>query len=211
MDTGNRVNLWTRPLVFSFFLYLKAALYMFIYYGGVNFVALSESLAFAGGILIGASFVLSTLSYFFDFMDSKLKYRKQLGLLGYYFALAYSITLLIRNRDWYIGHWRESFIQPEALLGLSARAILTMMAIISGNWAVKILGSHWRTLLRTGYIAYVFLIVRALLVEGDMWREWLVTQTTVAPPRLMLTVFALMVIYARIGLEIALRYRHHDS
>jgi DMSO/TMAO reductase YedYZ heme-binding membrane subunit len=207
MDHMDRITLWIHTIVFAIIMYVLAVGYGILYQGVLDAAVLSEAFAFSGGILIGCSFVLSSVTYFFNFLDSKLKYRKMLGLVGYYIALAYSLTLLLRNLDLYWNHPTTSLLQPEALLGLSAMAIFTFMAVISGNWAVKLLGTSWRAWLRTGYIAYLLLVIRAFSIEGEMWRSWAMTRETVPSLRLVLTVFALMVIYARIGLEIALRLK----
>ncbi|MEP7166587.1 MAG: hypothetical protein ABI758_01250 [Candidatus Woesebacteria bacterium] len=200
-------HLWRNTILFAGLIYALSSVYGVLYVQTISIAVCSEALAFTAGILIGSSFVLSSLTYFFNFMDTKLKYRKQLGLLGYYVALAYSITLFLRNVDHYGTHASTSLGTREALLGLSAMAILSMMAIISGNWAIKLLGNRWRMLLRTGYIAYILLIIRAFIIEGGSWRQWAFSFMSLPPPRLILSIFALIVIYARIGLEIALRLK----
>lgn len=128
-----------------------------------------------------------------------------LGIVGYFFALIYAITLVLRDPIRYWSNLPMTAMEAEALLGLSAMAILTLMAVISGQWAVRLFTTWWRPLLRLGYIAYLLLVIRALILEGAIWQEWSRTFATVPPPRLLLTLFALCVIFLRIALEVGIR------
>ncbi len=204
MKITDNTWLWIRSILFTLAMYGLLFAYVVAYQKRITLATFSESFAFTGGILIGLSFALSGLTYFFNIWDSKLRYRKQLGLLGYYFALAHSLTLLWRFPR-YIQEIPQAYLNPEALLGLTAMAIWTFMAIISANWAMRVLGRNWRRALRLGYIAYGLLVIRAYLILGDTWREWLSDPVTLPHPRLLLTCFALAVILLRVLLEVALR------
>lgn len=201
----SKLGLWLRSLLTAMIFYGIGVLYIPLYRGVFDLHGMSEALAFAGGILLGSSFALSGMSYFFNFLDSKLKYRKSLGLLGYYLAFGYSLTLIFRFPDQYWRNLLTTIWEPQALLGLSAMAILSISAIASTNWATRKLGVYFRPVLRTGYIAYALLITRAILVEGDIWMSWIVKLDTLPPPRLLLSIFAFYVIVLRIFLEISIR------
>ncbi len=205
MNVLDRLILWLSVIVFAQFLHGVGVAYGVLFRGELTTAVLSEALAFAGGVLIGLSFALSGLSYYLNIFDGFLKYRKFLGLVGYYLALIYSITLLFRFPEKYNLLDSLSFLTVESILGLSAMGIFTFMAIISGTWAVKRFGKTWRSYLRLGYVAYTLLIIRAVIVEGSMWSEWWTLKATVPPPRLLLSCFAIAVILLRIALEISLR------
>lgn len=211
MNNPSTRPLWIHALLMAVLFYALAVGYNFLYWQEFRIASLSESLAFAGGILIGGSFALSGITYFWDFLDTHLKYRKYLGLVGYYLALAYSVTLVFRFPDRYLSNFFTTLFQFEALTGLAAMAIFTMMAIISGNWAVKILGGSWRPLLRLGYLAYLLLILRAFNIEGGAWWSWATQLNGLPPARLLLTIFALLVIDLRIILEICLRLEKREA
>lgn len=203
---------WIKVILFTLFLYSLVLTYSYFYSDGIGFAQISESLAGTGGLLIGTSFALSGMSYFFNFLDRDLKYRKQLGVTGYFYALAYSITLLIRFPEKYNIFQPNFLLEAEAVFGLIAMAILTTMAIVSINSAVKVLGPVlWRRILRSGYLAYFFLIVRAYLVEADLWSQWLSTFDTLPPPRLILTIFAIGVLILRFCMELSLRVHRQNS
>jgi DMSO/TMAO reductase YedYZ heme-binding membrane subunit len=201
----NAFLMWLKTDMFGCLVFLVGLGYMYLYRGTIDVAVLSENLALTGGILIGLSFALSGITFFYNFLDSKLKYRKYIGLLGYYFAVAYTITLIVRFPDLYWNQLPVSVLTWEALLGITAMAILSFMAIISQNWAALRLGKHWRPLLRLGYLAYAVLILRAIIIEAPGWSLWAESFKTVPPPRLLLTIYALLVILLRVVLEIALQ------
>ncbi len=207
MKPPDITTLWLQTFVFAVALYGFSVVYSVLYLGELSFVGLSESVAFTSGILIGCSFALSGLSFFLDVFDTKLKYRKMLGITGYFCALTYSISLFFRDTDRYWTNLSSSLKDIDVLLGLGAMAILTFMALISSNWAVKMFGKNWRTLLRAGYIAYLLLIIRAFYLEEAIWTQWFLSRNSLAPPRLVLTFFALLVLYLRVFLEFGIRLK----
>ncbi|MEX0896010.1 MAG: ferric reductase-like transmembrane domain-containing protein [Patescibacteria group bacterium] len=195
-------SLWLRSTLFAAALLVVSLIYSFAHTGSLNIALVSDGTAFTAGILIGCSFVLSSLSYFFDFLDSKLKYRKQIGILGYYFALVHIVTIFIRFPDTYIHNFPSWMARPDAILGILAMFILTYMAIISTDYGTHKAGKYFRPLLRTGYIAYGLLVVRAYLIQNETWFEWLNTLDSLPPPRLILTIFAIGVISLRIIMQL---------
>lgn len=190
---------WLHAIFIAVVLFIFLLSYNLLYRQGQWLVSFSESLAASGGFLIGFSFIVAPLSYFFDFADKELRYRKYLGLVGYFFALLYSFSLQIRFPDRYFYGLFDSLLFVEVILGLMAMTIFTVMAMISNAWGTKVLGGKlWRSVLRLGYVAYFLLIVRAYLIEHQIWVEWINTLQGLPPPRLVLSVFAGVVILARI-------------
>lgn len=204
--------LWLETWLATALFYWMSVGYASLVVGRLSPAVLSESLAFTGGVLIGCSFLLSSLSYFYNLFDPLLRYRKYAGLTGYYLALAYAGTLVLRFPERYGWGLSQTILESEVILGLIAMAIFTLMALISGNWAVKRLGKYWRQFLRTGYIAYGVLIIRAVLIEGDLWWAWIRSLSGLPTPRLLLSLFALMVIGFRLALSFSLwRQRRHST
>lgn len=204
-------KMWRNSIFWGIVLYLLVVTYVWRYTDTFSLEVLSNAAAGTGGILIGTSFALSGLSYFFNIFDSKLQYRKYLGLLGYYFALAYAISLLFRFPDRYITHFSATIFETQALLGITAMIILTCMMCISHQYWMKLLGKHWRPLLRVGYLAYGLLVVRAALLEHAMWRAWLLEPDGLPPMRLLLSTFAVCVIALRLVMEVKMLLSPHPA
>lgn len=197
---------WWQTILFAVVIFVCGIGYNILYRGFVG-ASFSEALALTAGVLIGLSFALSGLTYYFDFLDTKLKYRKYLGLVGFYIAVIYTITLVVRFPERYWQNMASTAFTFEAVTGILAMAIFTFMAVISGNWAIKRLGKNWRPLLRVGYLAYFLLILRAFAIEGTIWANWLQELNSVPPPRLLLTIFAIGVILLRVALAISLKFK----
>ncbi len=189
-------SLWVSLLTFLFFFCYVLALD-----GNFSLASFSKMVAGTSGFLLAYSFSLSTLGYYFNFLDSKVIYRKYLGLMGYFFALGYSIMLLFVDPNRYFYGFFENFWSADFLLGLAAMAILTVMALISNNSALKLLGpKRWRSILRLGYLAFFLLVIRGIILEGDQWLAWLVSGTGLPPVRLLLSVVAIFVIFTHYSL-----------
>lgn len=202
-------RLWYRSIFFTGIVFGVFVLYSLLYTGDVSVLMLSRAVAGTGGTLIGLSFVLSSICYFFDFADTKIGYRKYLGLIGYFFALTYSFMLLYVDPDRYFFGFFRNIISADFILGLTAMMIFTGMAVISNNsMMMKIGPTRWRVLLRFGYLAYGLLVIRALILDQYEWGLWLTTFATLPPPRLLLSIFAITVIGMRLAVVISKALSH---
>ena len=202
----NEKKLWINTFIFSLFILLGTSIYLFFQRGQFNANMINNSIANASMILIGLSFALSGLCYFWDFVDSKIIYRKYLGLIGFAFALAHIfLAFFIFSEKFPYPQWYLSNIW-SVITALIAILIFTMMAFISNKYAIHELGGlNWRRLLRVGYIAYVFVIIHITLLSYPWWVRWLTTFNTILPPlSLIIVLFALFVIVLRIALLIAI-------
>lgn len=199
-------KMWAVPIVIAVLLLVIFNTYAFFWQNEVSLFTLSIGFAGAGALCIGFSFALSGISYYFDFLDHEIAYRKNLGLVGYFLALIYSFLLLFVNPDRYFYGFFENIFSADFILGLSSMAILTLMAIVSDNFVMRKIGAHvWRFILRLGYLAYFLLIVRAVIQDGENWVLWFGRFDNLPPPRFLVSIFAGCVIALRIAMEISMR------
>lgn len=159
---------------FSLYLFVFTALYNFIYLENMNYRMWNRSFADAGTILICLSFALSGICYFWNFLDSKIKYRRELGLQGFYMVMTHSIlSFFFSSRT----KWYEYFGEDQRtafLFALGSLALFTAMALISNKLAIQKLGGKtWRFILRTGYVAVIFGLIHAVLKAYDDWIEYI--------------------------------------
>lgn len=213
MDTPQpSTRLWWRH---SSFIALGAALfytgYVFILDGKFDLVSLAKVMAGTANFLFAASFSLSALGYYFNFLDSKIIYRKYLGLLGFFASLIYSLLLpLVRPERYFYGFF-ENFWSSDVLLGLGSMIIFAVMAIISNNNAMQAIGPiRWRAILRLGYVAFFLLVLRAYLnnenpigsdPRPEMWAAYFAHPSGLPPVRLFLSFIAMAVIFLRLSIE----------
>lgn len=197
--------------------YLFFVLYIFLYDQGFTLFSFAKTFAGTANILLASSFALSSLGYFFDFLDSKVVYRKYLGLLGYFSAAFYMLLVVFLRPERYWYGFFDNFWSSDILLGSTALAILTAMALISNNRAMLWIGpKHWRLYLRFGYLAFFLLVLRGVLNQSvligadtvpEIWGAYLSDPQNLPPPRLFFSVVAMGVIFLRLGVEFDKWYR----
>ncbi len=171
-------------------------------------------------ILIGLSFALSGLCYFWDFIDTKIVYRKYLGLAGFAFGLAHAVMslvyylilkprgyesspLYVLDHVWDYGAFVISNLYAFAL-AVVALLIFAMMTAISNQYAIHELGGvWWRRLLRFGYVAYILATLHFLIKNVPEWLAMFATPEPELPP-LNFMIFLLVLVV--IGLRLALWY-----
>lgn len=204
----NPLILWIKTILFAAFIYVLC----FGYYKLAKFPItgnrlISETMANAGMIMIGISFMMSGLTYFWNFIDTKIIYRKYIGLLGFYMTAVHIYIALKFSFENPARSFSEGWDVIAFLLGCLALAIFLEMAIVSNQYSVRELGNKaWRIILRTGYIAYLFAVVHIIIKKFDLWKEWFDDKMTSLPPlSLIIGIFSLIVFGMRIALWIALR------
>ena len=167
---------------------------------------LNKSVADTSIILIGLSMLLSSLCYFWNFLDSQSIYRKHLGLIGFAFGLVHiglsqsALFGLFKPETWERGaHW-------PAFTGMLATVIFTVMTLISNTYSMKKLGRAWRPILRWGYAAVILVFAHVVLLKSARWITWY-NNGMVTPPSMSLLVsgFMLLVLVMRIVLLLALQ------
>jgi DMSO/TMAO reductase YedYZ heme-binding membrane subunit len=204
---------WISVLVFIF-----AYWYLSLTEPESSIVTTNKALADTAMILIGLSFALSGLCYFWNFVDTKIIYRKYLGLSGFAFGLAHGVMSAIfyfvwkprgyeNNPIFIVGHQWDfgAFLVPNQYAFFSAViaiSIFTMMAVISNQYAVHELGGiWWRRLLRVGYLAYIFATIHFAIKNIPEWRLMMKTPEFELPP---LNFWVFLLVCGVIGLRLAL-------
>ncbi len=205
-------KLWLNSWWFSSIVFSLAWLYEIIYEKNISAASLADVTATTGAILIAASFALSGFSYYFNFLDNKLGYRKYLGVVGFLYALAYAVMLIFMYPEKYGAGLMYRMHEAEVILGLVAMAIFVFMIIISNIKVInQALGPKlWRQGLRLGYVAMVLLAIRAYLNQGDLWLGWADKMNSLPPPSLIMAVMVLGVIILRLSMIISM-YFHEAS
>lgn len=182
------VRLWAYSLLFSVLITVLCGAYVRMYFHTFSTRVLNETFADAGLIIIGCSFALSGICYFWNFLDTKIVYRKYLGLIGFFLIVLHVLLSLFfvpfPITDYFTPAHRTAF--TAALISL---VIFVCMAFISNRYAVHQLGgAHWRILLRTGYAAYFLALIHFALRKGPEWDRWLAHHTSILPPLSMIVV-----------------------
>lgn len=182
-----------------------------IFYGYLDWLeipgTLNKAVADTSVVFICFSMLLSAICYFWNFADTKIVYRKHLGLIGFAYVVVHmllSFSALKKLTE--LTAWQSGAAFPVATATV-ATLIFTVMTLISNNYAARELGGiWWRNILRTGYLALLFGLAHVALLKMTRWVDWF-NSGMQRPPALSLVVSILIIItlLARLFLEISLR------
>lgn len=205
-------KLWLNTLLIAAALYAILAYITFLLDKSLEPLTFSKALGGTAAICLAISFSFSSWCYYFNFLDHKLIYRKYFGLTGYYIAILYSFSLLFVNSERYFFGFFENIFSADFILGLSALAYFTFMAVISNSWAIKQMSpKHWRWALRGGFAAWFLLAVRAFILEKPLWLDYLSTFRGFPPPRMLLSLLVVAVITFRLSIEVSKKLRNKNK
>ena len=153
--------IYTKVLVFG--LALFGLFYFYTTKMGIPNV-LNKSVADTSIVLIGLSFWISSLSYFFTIFDTLIKYRKHIGLIGFAFGVVHFILSF---------QALKGLPNPAPLTGVLAIIIFTIMALISNRALMMKIGvARWRLLLRCGYAAVLLILAHVVFLKYARWLTW---------------------------------------
>lgn len=173
--------------------------------------ALNKAVADTAVIVMGLSMILSSLAYFFNLFDRFIVYRKQLGLVGFGFAVAHLVlSWSAFMRLFTFSNWQQGTIWPLATAA-GATLIFSLMALMSVNWVAKMVGGKtWKRILRAGYLAFILVAAHVVLLRLSRWTTWWEGGMQ-SPPSLSLLafVFIIVVVGARLLLWLATSTKSH--
>lgn len=209
-------NLARQAMVTDFWHYIKVLVlglavfaFSYSYTASQNIPnVLNKSVADTSIILIGLSMLLSSLCYFWNFLDSQSIYRRHLGLIGFAFGLVHiGLSWSTLQKLFDMATWQRGAYWP-ALTGLIATVIFTIMALISNTYSIKKLGRAWRPILRWGYLALIMVFAHVVVLKSARWITWYNGGMATPPSMsLMVTIFMVVVLVMRVVLLFSLKRR----
>jgi len=205
-DTKTKLQLvklthWRNAFWWSTGFYIFWCLYFYFYREELVFSNFVFALCSTAMVMIAVSFMFGTFTFYTDFLDSKLSYRKYFGLIGYWYAVGYVLLLMLIDPQNFFFRPLTGDISRDQLLGLTAMLILTFMMSISYDAAmVKIGPKLWRSCLRLGYLVYPLFISRAYILDNQAWFAWLADPYgSLPPPSLVASCIGVLVILFRLS------------
>lgn len=193
-------------------IFIMQIIYCYFYFNEVTSMTLLSAMALTGGYLLGISMGLTSAINLFGLPNKYLKYRRYFGICGFIFALSYSFFLLVTSPDNYLEDFPFKLFTLANILGVCSMVVLTIMTLLSNNYSIAFLGfKRWKNIMRLGYVAYLSLVLRAALIEGDIWIAWIQAPISLPPPRLLLSIFALIVIVTGLARQIKFKSVHQVS
>lgn len=201
MEQPHSKHLWIRTSLFSFVSLYFIGLYLYLDGTKFSLRLLNKSTAWNAILLIGLSLALSGLCYFWNTFDSKIIYRKYLGIVGFVYAVFHAaLTLYLLSSRFNIVTY---FLSPENVVAFTAALIslllLTFLTLISHHAAIDYFGGkNWKVLMRFSYIAFVAAMVHFFLKTGDDVLKWVFSGSIFPPIAATMVIFAILVLLLRI-------------
>ena len=206
-------------------MFAATAVYLQIRERSISIYSFNRLFALNSVTLIGMSYTMSGLGYFFNIIDKKIVYRKYLGTLGWAYALVH-VTMSLAFYFVIPGGPRPDFefaykwdingvlISNTVAFFSGVFAILTftVMAAVSSKLAAHAIGGGlWRMMLRMGYLAFLLLVIHFGLKNFAGWQSWFTgviegrfaNSSLILPP---LSLLAVIFIIFVLGLRIALQW-----
>lgn len=189
-------NPWKNIILFS----LTTIPFFSLYYVGTVYESVSavemvlKGFTNTGYFLIGFSLLLGPLAKFWNHFDKFLTYRKQLGIIGFMYALLHGV----------VGTMIYVFPNPDILvnnywavaLGLLALYLFFICYAISEIIVIKTLGpKRWRRVIRyISYTAFILATIHIYLAKLPVWQEYISSNNLLPPLSLVLFSFGVFVL-----------------
>jgi DMSO/TMAO reductase YedYZ heme-binding membrane subunit len=200
------VWLWINTAVFGLFMYTLFAFYVYFQTSKLEIFQINQVAANTGTALISFSFLLTSLSFFFDRFDKLIIYRKHLGIIGFAYVVAHIVFILVLMPWMFtLGDLINTRLVGFTF-GLLATLIFAVMTAISNRYMVTTIGGHiWRGFLRYGgYSALIFSLIHTWQSSS---RYWILTKMW--PISLIVFVLGVMTILMRLAMAGVMRIKNH--
>lgn len=212
--SAHTIQSWLKAIIFC----ELSLIVVYFYYkltgeavGGTRDI--SRITADAGTLLIVLSFAMSGFSYFFNFLDKYLVYRKYIGLIGFYLTLVhvyYALVFALAHPDIALSTGSRVWSFIGAVFALT---YFIQMTLVSNNWAIKILGGKaQRIILRFGYVALAATVIHFWIRKLPLWEDFMAGDFGSIPPlSLVVFVFAILAFLLRIAMEVMIRVKSQSK
>lgn len=101
-----------------------------------------------------------------------LRYRRALGLLGFYYVLMHFSVYAILDLRLNLGAvWGDIVRRPYITIGMACLVLLIPLAVTSNNWSIKTLGARWNNLHRISYLILAGGVLHFILARKSLTLE----------------------------------------
>lgn len=134
----------------------------------------NKALAGVSATLLALTFLIGPIVRYFDRFDTWLSYRKEIGIVGGFLAIAHGLVSYYLLPLKFPQVWIE-FTTPEFGAGLIGVIILALLFVLSWKFIItRMPGSLWWLLQRWGLrLAVAFTLIHVYVMKWDGWMKWL--------------------------------------
>jgi sulfoxide reductase heme-binding subunit YedZ len=105
---------------------------------------------------------------------SLIKFRRALGLIGFFYILAHLLIWLILDVQIVSQIINDILKRPYITIGMGGFILMIPLAVTSNNWSIRKLGSKWRVLHKLTYVAVILGAVHFVWLVKGWQREPLI-------------------------------------
>lgn len=194
-----KINPWKNIILFSFTtIPLFSVYYLWTTYKDIQIVEiLLKGFTNTGYLLIGFSLLIGSLAKFWNYFDTYLHYRKQLGIIGFFYILLHGfVGTLIYVFPNPLILWDNFWAISYGILGL---VLFFICYCISEIIVIRLLGPKlWRRLIRyLSYTAFILGTIHLFLAKYRVWEEYIMSDRIFPPISLTLFVFGVSILVFR--------------
>jgi sulfoxide reductase heme-binding subunit YedZ len=116
--------------------------------------------------LLIAGLAISPISKFFGLR--MIKFRRAIGLLGFFYVLVHMLTWLVLDVQILSQVWADILKRPYITIGMLAFVLMIPLAATSNNWSIRKMGAqNWQRLHRLTYaVALLGALHFVMLAKG---------------------------------------------
>lgn len=174
IDWKYQIKQYGVALIVAISLFVVMSIYLFYRRGYYDLYITNKIFAGVSAVLLGIILLIGLLSRLFSFFDRDIQYRKELGIVAFFFALSHGvISLFFLPSKFPLSEFLKMPNWPF-IFGFIAVTILITIFLISNNWAMIIIGrQRWWKLQYWG-VRFVFILIflHVFVMKWGGWVKW---------------------------------------
>ncbi|MEK7578180.1 MAG: ferric reductase-like transmembrane domain-containing protein [Patescibacteria group bacterium] len=155
-------------------LFVILSVYLFYRRGYYDLYIANKIFAGVAVILLGIVLLIGPLSRLFSFPDRYVQYRKELGIVAFFLAIAHGISSsFFLSSRFHLSGSPETLNWPF-IFGLAATVILVALFFISNDRVMAAIGRErwWRLQYWGVRLAFIFVLLHVFIMKWSGWVKW---------------------------------------
>ncbi len=154
-------------------IFLLFSVYLFYRRGYYDLYIINKILAGEAAVLFGIVLLIGPLSRYFSAFDRYVQYRKELGIVGFFLAIAHGIASYYFLPE----HFPQAaftFSSLPFVFGLLGSVILIAIFLVSNDWAMNAIGAaRWWPIQYWGIrLAFLAIALHVFIMKWKGWIAW---------------------------------------
>lgn len=155
-------------------LFVILSAYLFYRRGYYDLYIANKIFAGVAAILLGITFLIGPLSRLFSFPDRYVQYRKELGIVAFFFALIHGIVSFFFLSSKFPLSGFPGTLNWPFIFGVTATIVLVAIFFISNDRAMAVIGrKKWWQLQYWGVrLAFILVLLHVFIMKWSGWVKW---------------------------------------